>query len=256
MVDTPNPFDSPHNDASDSALTSGPNPHYRRDGIFTLVLIGAVGLFLLFCLWSFIKNPRPEAVLHHNRNQLKVIALGLHNYYDTHGQFPPAYVADNDGKPLYSWRVLILPMIGEGALHKQFDLSEPWDSPNNLLLVRQMPDCFRSPYHDDDAGRTPYQALVDESGSRTMIKRTAGRTFDTIGDGISNTAMLIANFNAPVFWTEPNDTDPAKFLRRFRPGDYEHEVAIAYGDGSVQGLTDDLRTVLPAAMYANDGKVP
>ena len=37
-------------------------------------------------------------------NNLKRIGLGLHNYHDKYGCFPPAYVADKDGKPMHSWR--------------------------------------------------------------------------------------------------------------------------------------------------------
>ncbi|RCS40674.1 DUF1559 domain-containing protein [Bremerella cremea] len=258
MVDTPNPFHSPPKDASERAPTLGPNPHYQRNAIVTLAVIPIVGFFFLLSLWSFIQNPRPEATKYQDRHNLKQIALGLHNYLDTYGKLPPACVTDSDGKPLYSWRVLILPMVGEGALHKQFDLTQAWDSPVNLPLVRQMPDLFRSPnrHIDGATGQTPYQALVDESGSRTLIKHTTARSLATVGDGTSNTAMLIANNQDPVCWTEPNDTDPAKFLRRFRPSEHEGEVAIAYGDGSAQGLGENLRIVLPAAMYANDGKVP
>ncbi len=35
-----------------------------------------------------------------------------------HGYFPPAYVADADGKPMHSWRVLILPHLEKDALFK------------------------------------------------------------------------------------------------------------------------------------------
>src|SRR5262249_31265753 len=44
-------------------------------------------------------------------NNLKVIGIALHNYHDNYQQFPPAVVYSADGKPLYSWRVLILPFI-------------------------------------------------------------------------------------------------------------------------------------------------
>src|SRR5271163_108233 len=42
---------------------------------------------------------------------IKQIAVALHNYHDTYGSFPPAYVADETGKPMHSWRVLILPFL-------------------------------------------------------------------------------------------------------------------------------------------------
>ena len=41
-------------------------------------------------------------------SNLKQIGLGLLNYESRYGCFPPAYVADAKGQPLYSWRVLLM----------------------------------------------------------------------------------------------------------------------------------------------------
>ncbi len=41
-------------------------------------------------------------------NNMKQIALALHNYHDTYRTFP-AYTVDGNGQPLHSWRTLILP---------------------------------------------------------------------------------------------------------------------------------------------------
>ena len=50
------------------------------------------------------------------RNNLKQIGLALLEYHQKYGSFPPAFVADANGKPLYSWRVLILPELGRPTL--------------------------------------------------------------------------------------------------------------------------------------------
>lgn len=60
----------------------------------------------------------------------------MHEYQHKHGRLPPAVVHGPEGKPLHSWRVLLLPFIGQEALYKQFKLEEPWDSPHNLSLER------------------------------------------------------------------------------------------------------------------------
>src|SRR5262245_2481223 len=44
---------------------------------------------------------------------LKQIGLALEQYRDTYRYFPPAYVADANGRPMHSWRVLILPYLGQ-----------------------------------------------------------------------------------------------------------------------------------------------
>jgi RNA polymerase sigma factor (sigma-70 family) len=81
-----------------------------------------------------------------SRNNLKQIALAFHNYHDVHGYFP-ANVLDADGRPLLSWRVLLLPYLQEDKLFKQFKLDEPWDSAHNKPLLAQMPAVFRVEGH-------------------------------------------------------------------------------------------------------------
>ncbi|MEZ6114117.1 MAG: DUF1559 domain-containing protein [Pirellulaceae bacterium] len=66
-------------------------------------------------------------------SNLKQIELALHNYHDTFKSFPPAYIADANGRPMHSWRVLILPFMEQRELYDQCRFDEPWDGPNNQL---------------------------------------------------------------------------------------------------------------------------
>ena len=56
------------------------------------------------------------------------LTLAFLVYHEVHGSFPPAYTVDENGKPLHSWRVLILPFIEQKALYDKIRLDEPWDS--------------------------------------------------------------------------------------------------------------------------------
>ena len=78
-------------------------------------------------------------------SQLKQLAPGMHNYHDVHGRFPPQRLVSDDGSPLLSWRVLILPYLGHAKLYDRFRLNEPWDSEHSIRLVTQMPAVFGSP---------------------------------------------------------------------------------------------------------------
>ena len=44
-----------------------------------------------------------------SRKQMKQIALAMHFFYDAHNCFPPQAIVNKEGKPLLSWRVLLLP---------------------------------------------------------------------------------------------------------------------------------------------------
>ena len=79
------------------------------------------------------------------RKNLQVIVRGLHTYADVNnGHLPPPASVDKKGTRLLSWRVLILPYIGEEKLHEQFHLDEPWDSKHNKELLAKMPEVFNT----------------------------------------------------------------------------------------------------------------
>jgi hypothetical protein len=80
-------------------------------------------------------------------NQLKRIAVAMHNYHETYGRFPPAIGYGPDGKTPHSWRVALLPFMGHAELHKKYNFSEPWDGANNRQLLANMPTAY-SEYAD------------------------------------------------------------------------------------------------------------
>ena len=94
-----------------------------------------------------VAGPAREAAIRAQcTNNEKQIALALHNYHDQHNSFPPAFSQGKDGKPLLSWRVLILPFLDQQqALYDQFHLDEAWDSPHNRTLIAKMPAVLSLP---------------------------------------------------------------------------------------------------------------
>ncbi len=50
-----------------------------------------------------------------SKDNIKLMMLAMHTYNDAKKTFPPAYSVDKNGKPLLSWRVLILPYIDQKA---------------------------------------------------------------------------------------------------------------------------------------------
>ena len=74
------------------------------------------------------------------------IATGVNAYRKKHHTMPPAYLADKQGKPLLSWRVALLPYLGQQDLYKRFHLDEPWDSPHNRQLIPLIPDVYQDSY--------------------------------------------------------------------------------------------------------------
>jgi hypothetical protein len=83
----------------------------------TCVRIAIFGCVLstLLCaaeLQATSREAHPRAVC---ANNLKQIGLGILNYESYHGFLPPPYLANDQGRPIHSWRVLILPFVEEQA---------------------------------------------------------------------------------------------------------------------------------------------
>lgn len=150
------------------------------------------------------------------------LAIALHNYHDVHNELPPAYVVDKDGKPLYSWRVVLLPYVEQDKAFAQFHLDEAWDSDHNKQFLKRMPAVFRGA-DDLPEGKTNLLAIVGEdtglepsypleiSDGKPHIRSKT--SFGKIIDGLSNTAWLVQV--APeraVPWTSPQEFefDPEK----------------------------------------------
>jgi len=155
-----------------------------------------------------VKAARQAAQLNARLNQFKNIALAVHYYADRNNEsFPANANYDDNGKPLLSWRVHILPYLEQGELYKQFHLDEPWDSKHNLALVKKMPNIYADP---DSAlrkvntkGKTTY---VVPTGEGTVFDRPIGSKFKDINDGTSNTIMFVEVVpESAVVWTKPAD---------------------------------------------------
>lgn len=133
------------------------------------------------------------------RAALMHIGLALHNYHDQHGELPRD-ILDDDGKPLLSWRVHLLPYLGEKALFDQLRLDEAWDSPVNKQLEWKVPSAFRSRATPVFTKVTHFQKPI---GPGTVASEGVAK-FDDIADGLANTIAVVEAAKG-VPWTQPAD---------------------------------------------------
>jgi type II secretory pathway pseudopilin PulG len=226
--------------------TSGKNPQ--------MVQIATIGI-LAALLLPAVQAAREAARRIQSTNNLKQIGLGMHNYVYANKTFPPAYKTDASGKALLSWRVLILPYLGENKLFKQFHLDEPWDSDNNKPLIARMPAVYRDPNSAlAEQGKTNYLTVRN---AKSVFPNDKGIGLAEITDGTSNTIMTVEvpDENA-VIWTKPDDftydeNDPLKGL-----GGMRADVFLAgFADGSVRAINTTIdQTVLKALFTRNGGE--
>lgn len=225
--------------------------------------IGATAPVAVALLLPAVQSARGAARRAQGMNNLKQIALAMHNYHDTFKTMPAAYSADEDGKQLLSWRVHILPFIEGQRLYEQFHFDEPWDSEHNKTLIAQMPEVYRAPGSDAEPGKTNYLGVrgkdmifIDPKRTERGGKWPQGTRFADIIDGTSNTIMVVeASDEEAVIWTkpedyEPDEENPMRGLVGVRPGGF----LAALCDGSVRFIreTIDLET-LRRLFTRNDG---
>jgi hypothetical protein len=169
-------------------------------------------------------------------NNLKQIGLALHNYHDANGAFPSAAAYhDNNGKPLLSWRVAILPYVEEQALYQQFRFNEAWDSKHNKTLLAKMPKIFAPTIQGKPAkANTTYYQVFTGPDAPFDPKAKFGPRIRTITDGTSNTAMVVEAGEA-VEWTKPVDLvyDAKKPLPKLG-GLFAEGFHVVFFDGSVR----------------------
>ncbi|QDU47255.1 hypothetical protein Mal52_57830 [Symmachiella dynata] len=211
-----------------------------------LVVVVVIIIVLILLLLPVLQSSRGGDSLFRGqrRNSLKQIGLALHNYHDDYGAFPPAYVADENGRRLHSWRVLILPYLGEQQaqeLYEQYDFSEPWNGPNNVKLLTQRPNIYRGPGQQGDTTMTAYAAIV---GEPCVLQGTEPVAIKDIRDGTSNTLVAGEAVGAGIPWTKPQDVDFDQFTHWGDANGFSggFPVGGAYmlsADGSVHFLSDE-----------------
>lgn len=226
-----------------------------------LVVVGC-GLAMMFvcggvaALLLAVRMPRLGSENAHCQNNLRQIGLALHNYHDVYNTFPPAYIPDAAGKPMHSWRVLILPFLEEQALYKDYDFSEPWDGPNNSRLLARMPAIYACPSQANVPGNTN-TSYVAVFGEHCIFRGAEPVAMRDILDGTSNTLMVGEAADADIPWMKPEDIDIALHptlgdMTGFS-SDHKEGVPFLLGDCSVRFVPLTINPVTLKALFTRDG---
>ena len=197
-----------------------------------LCMVGGVTALLLPALHS----ARDAAHRTSCANNVKQIGLAMHHYYLEHDSFPPAYLPDENGQPMHSWRVLLLPFLEQQHLYEQYDFSKPWDAPENSELADRMPDIYGCPTDSDaDDNETDYVVVT---GPGTVFEGAKRVSFPQIRDGRSNTIMLVEVSDSFINWLEPTDVTVAELIRH--SSNHNGGYNAGFCDGSVKFIPDTL----------------
>ena len=201
-----------------------------------------------------------------HEGNLERLGLAALNFESATRRFPAHAIYSSDGQPLLSWRVALLPYLGETDLFSQFHHDEPWDSPHNISLLDDMPEVYRNPWlpfdwpvrqptFDNAQFKTVYQAMI---GPDTMMDgEDRGLTYENATDGARNTAMFVQSAQTEaVEWTKPQDllfdaTNPRAGLDWSSPEGFWTVLV----DGSVHSVSPQVDDAdLTNLILRNDGE--
>lgn len=173
-----------------------------------------------------------------SKNNLKQIALGFHSYAIANDANFPRDIVDKNGKPLLSWRVMLLPYIEHDKLYLEFKLDEPWDSDNNKKLLAKMPSVYKVGIEEKGTTKTYYQGFagpgaVFEPGKKINLK-------SSFTDGTSTTISVV-EAGPPVEWTKPADIEYDRKTFQKVAGPFRNVIMAGMSDGSTFPFKPDLK---------------
>jgi len=174
------------------------------------------------------------------RGRLTQLAWAIRGYHEEFGVFPPVAIRDQTGRPVHSWRVLILPYFGSEMeeLFGRYHFDEPWNSKHNARLAPEIQlDRLRCPSDFSAApSEVSYLALTDENGAWQL---------DRTGNERSNAGtckfVIVEMRNSGIHWMEPRDVkcpeSGAKGLIENSP--HLTSIHVIAADGAVESLDAD-----------------
>jgi hypothetical protein len=137
------------------------------------------------------------------RAELRRIGSALRQYREVNGCYPPAFIADREGRPLHSWRTLLAPYMGYPL--ENYNFAEPWNGPNNIRVISvTYDDRYRCPASTAPE-KSPFTNYVAVVGDRTAWSAQGQRSLDSGKVRQAELIMVVEVADSDIYWTEPRD---------------------------------------------------
>jgi len=217
-----------HSRVKAKGLVHSPQYHWR----FTLrdLFIRVTAISILLAVWVLavagLIQSRKSFERHPCEMNLDLIGYLLREYQETHGVLPPAYVADEDGRPLLSWRVLV---VGSDDLDTKLDSSQPWDSPTNSRPLDSLKPSRLLNCPSSKATQTNITHYVAVTGPGTLWNDKGPKHLSE-----SDKRILVIEWpESDIHWAEPRDITLDELIAwlESKP-DTNHPGCLLYVDGS------------------------
>jgi hypothetical protein len=228
-----------------------------KSGVMRGFAIIFLGIICPGLLMPFYSHAGPAAFQAACTNNLKQMGLALHNYHDANSHFPAVYKCDENGKPLFSWRVEILPFMEYGSLYDSLRKDEPWNSPNNSKAISQVIPEYLCP---GDMNRnylfTNYIAVI---GPGTIWRKDGSVKLSDLPNGSPRAVVAIEVVNSGVHWAEPRELTVEQALEGIKTGKglcisshHPNIINVLFADGTVRALHSGMPVSLWEKIFAGE----
>ena len=215
-------------------------------GVLAALLIPAVGA------------ARDAAKRMQDQNNLKQIALALHNYESAYKRMPAPFAINSKGEKVWSWSVSLLPYCESTQIYSQVDFTnmQPWDAPGNSVLQGPAPNYLQSIRANHPPGSREANVFIISAptklpqGNPLFVDGTYTK-FAEITDGTSNTIFAIMLVKHSVPWAAPQTLTADEAYQLIQNEDKDFQVALC--DGSVISLPVTIDRATFDAMVTRDG---
>lgn len=158
-----------------------------RSEVLVVVAIIAV---LVALLLPAVQQARESARQAQSKNNLKQIGLGLHNYENAYGMFPPGGVFDEDGKPFHGWTTAIMPFLDASPWYSWVNFNIPWDHPDQIeTFQRGYGSIYLNPSISERCG-TDGLMQTHYAGSDVIFYRNSFTRISELTNGLAQTLCI------------------------------------------------------------------
>lgn len=190
-------------------MSSNPSPNRRMWRVwFVAAALGC--LLCVGCLYIVLSSAFHSVNESLCTSNLAKLHRALIDYDAVNGSLPPAWISDEDGTPMHSWRILILPYLDSWGIDGQtisarYNFDESWDGKANRSLIKPVAESrFACPCGPEDW--TTLTSYVVPVGPTTLFPGAKGLALSDI-PGECDPILVLEITNSDIHWAEPRDLD-------------------------------------------------
>jgi hypothetical protein len=211
-----------------------------RHWISFAIVIGCA-LVLVALLIPAVHQARQAAQKTQSRNNLKQLALAVHNYQDVYSCLPLGGDVRDDGTAMHGWYTRLIPYLDASDLYSRINLHLPWDHPVQLLPFRRTLPIALIPGVEPQSSGDGY-GLLHYPANPNAMHRNHCITIDEMTTGTANNWLFgeaSGNYQPwgyPFNWRfldTPFNSGPAGY------GIWPDGCNIGLADGSVRFLSSN-----------------